>query len=279
MRWLWLLVLLAGCGSKPADGTGPTPPATAHLPDGPPLVSPGERMSYVLKLGGMSLATYELGVGEVADLDGKQAIIVQGHAKSAGFAAVFKNVNDVYTSWIDVSTGRSIRWVVDEQTSDGSSREKTDAHLGARDGNSVPVDVWVNDKPLQEPQTVTMKDVWDYNSFLIVLRSWEAAKGSSVEAEVFRSRYMWHTKVTVVGKETLATELGDFPTLKLDGVSYRVNRNGSRDTSIEERTFSLWISDDAARVPLQTLAHTDYGEVTLSIVDYQPGNGTPLRTQ
>jgi hypothetical protein len=89
---------------------------------------------------------------------------------------------------------------------------------------------------------------------------------------------MWHTKVTIVGKETLTTELGDFPALKIDGVSYRVNRNGSKDTSIEPREFSLWISDDAARVPLQTLAHTDFGEVTLSIVEYQPGNGSPLRT-
>jgi len=141
----------------------------------------------------------------------------------------------------------------------------------------IPVDVWVNDKPLKESQKVTLKDVWDYNAFLIALRAWEAPRGSSSEAEVFRSRYMWHTKATIASKENLTTELGDFPTLKIDGVSYRVNRNGSRDTSLEEREFTLWISDDAARVPLQMVAHTDYGEVTLSIVDYQPGNGAPLR--
>jgi hypothetical protein len=273
-----MLVLLAGCGGKHADPGAPGKQIAASLPDGPPLVTPGERMSYVLTLGGMSLATYDLGVGEVADLDGKSAIVVQGHAKSSGFAAIVKNVDDTYTSWLDASTGRSLRWMVDEQTSDGANRERTDAHLSKRDGNTIPVDVWVDDKQLSEPQTVAMKDVWDYNAFLIVLRSWEAPRGSSVEADVFRSRYMWHTKVTIVGKETLTTELGDFPALKIDGVSYRVNRNGSKDTSIEPREFSLWISDDAARVPLQTLAHTDFGEVTLSIVEYQPGNGSPLRT-
>ncbi|HTL38617.1 MAG TPA: DUF3108 domain-containing protein [Kofleriaceae bacterium] len=279
MRCLWLLVFLAGCGGRHADPVAPGKRIAANLPEGPPLVTPGERMSYVLKLGGMSLATYDLGVGEVADLDGKQAIIVQGHAKSSGFAAIVKNVDDTYTSWIDAQTGRSLRWLVDEQTSDGANRERTDAQLGKRDGNTVPVEVAVDGKQNSEPQTVSMKDVWDYNAFLIVLRSWEAPRGSSVEADVFRSRYMWHTKVTVVGKETLATELGDFPTLRIDGESYRINRNGSKDTSIEPREFTLWISDDASRVPLQTTAHTDYGEVTLSIVEYQPGTGSPLRTE
>jgi hypothetical protein len=56
-----------------------------------------------------------------------------------------------------------------------------------------------------------------------------------------------------------------------------VNRNGSKDTSLEPRTFTVWISDDASRVPLQTVAHTDYGEVTLSIVEYQAGTSEPLR--
>jgi hypothetical protein len=41
----------------------------------------------------------------------------------------------------------------------------------------------------------------------------------------------------------------------------------------------LWFSDDAARVPLQMVGHTDFGKVTLFILDYQPGNGTPLRNQ
>lgn len=278
MRGIWLAVLLAGCGSRhtehPASGTQ----IATRLPDGAPLVTPGEHMAYVLKLGGMTLGTYDLSVGEPGDVDGTQVIVVQGHAKSGGLAALVKNVDDTFTSWIDVKTGRPVRWVADEQTSDGASREKTDAHFAGRKENAIPIEEWLDTTQTPEPpQTVTMQDVWDYNSFLVVLRAWEAPRNSSVDAEVFRSRYMWHTKVTVGRKEQLTTELGDFPTLRISGTSYRVNRNGSRDTSIESRDFELWISDDAARVPLQTVAHTDYGDVTLSIIDYQPGTGQPLR--
>jgi hypothetical protein len=277
MRWLWLLVLLVGCGSRRGDPSGPGSKIAAQLPDGPPLVTPGERMSFGLKFGEMNLGTYDIGVGEAADVDGKSAIVVQGHAKSSTLASFVASVDDTFTSWIDTTTGRPVRWLVEEGTKEGS--ERTDAHFTKRDGNSIPVDVWVGGQELHEKQQVSMQDVWDYNAFLIVLRAWEAPRGSSVEADVFRSRYMWHTKVTIVGKETLATELGDFPALKIDGVSYRVNRNGTRDTSIDPREFTLWFSDDAARVPLQMVGHTDFGKVTLFILDYQPGNGTPLRSQ
>jgi hypothetical protein len=225
----------------------------------------------------MTLGSYDLAVGEAGDVDGKQAIVVQGHAKSGGLAALVKNVDDTFTSWIDVKTGRPVRWMADEQTNNGQSHEKTDAHFANRSEDVVPVDETADGKQTSEPQKVTLQDVWDYNSFLVALRAWEAPRGTSVEAEVFRSRYMWHTKVTITGKETLTTELGDFPSLRMAGSSYRVNRDGSRDTSIESRDFEIWISDDAARVPLQTVAHTDYGEVTLSIVEYQPGTGQPLR--
>jgi len=53
--------------------------------------------------------------------------------------------------------------------------------------------------------------VWDYNSFLVEMRAWEAPASSSVEAEVFRSRYMWHTKVTVGGKVRLNVSKGPQP--------------------------------------------------------------------
>jgi hypothetical protein len=37
------------------------------------------------------------------------------------------------------------------------------------------------------------------------------------------------------------------------------------------------ISNDSGRVPLLTKARTDYGDIELAIVDYQPGTGERLR--
>jgi len=39
------------------------------------------------------------------------------------------------------------------------------------------------------------------------------------------------------------------------------------------RHFSLWITDDADRVPVLIVAKTDFGDVKMEIVGYKPGSG------
>jgi hypothetical protein len=272
---VWLLTA-AACGGPGAGGAAaPRATAGAKLPDGPPLVTPREVMSYRLALAGVDLATYDVAAGDVTNVDGHRVIAVQSHVKTRGIAGMVKNVDDTYTSWIDVETGRPRRWTTDE--TDGGVHERTDARLDQRAENVISVDVWRGDKTLHETQKVSMAEVWDYNAYLIALRAWDAPKGSTIESEAFRSRYMWHVTMTVHGDDTLVTELGEFPTVRFDGRAYRINRDGTRDTSLSERAFSIWITRDSGRVPVLTRAKTDYGDVELSIVDYQPGSGDRLR--
>jgi len=252
--------------------------AAAKLPDGAPFVTPGERMSYRLALGEMELATYDLAVGNVEDIAGKRAVIVQSHAKAVGLVKVVANIDDTFTSWIDVESGRPLRWLVDEYAVKGSDKERTEARMFERTGNVVPMDFHLNDDPpIAEPQTVSLPDVWDYNAFLVALRGWEAPPGSTVTAEVLRSRYLWNVKMTIRGRDKLVTELGEFPALRFDGHTYKLTRDGKRYPNSDERDFSIWISDDADRVPLQTVARTDYGDIKMQIVEYTPGTGERLR--
>src|SRR5262245_61975981 len=101
--------LIAACGghAAPAPAAPPSGPAAAPAAspgpgDSPPLATPGERMQYRLSLRGVDLATYELAVGDVTELDGKQAVVVQGHARTRGLAAFFAMIDDHFTSWVDV---------------------------------------------------------------------------------------------------------------------------------------------------------------------------------
>jgi len=67
------------------------------------------------------------------------------------------------------------------------------------------------------------------------------------------------------------------PALRIDGRTHKLDRNGARDAGSPERSFSMWISDDDGRVPLEIKAVTDYGDLRMRIVDYQPGTGKRLR--
>jgi hypothetical protein len=277
-RVVIIALLVVGCGTPPGPTTPHPTVKTERLPDGPPLLTPGERMSYRLQLQGMELATYDFAVGDLTEVAGKKAIVVQSHAKAVGLVKMVANIDDYFNSWIDVTTGRPLRWSTDEYATKGSDKEKTDARFFERTGDTVPVDFHLNnDAPKAEPQKVSMPDVWDYNAFLIALRIWDAPIGSTVSAEVLRSRYMWHVDMKVAGKDNLVTAVGDFPALRLDGHTYKVDRNNKKFADSDERDFSIWISDDDGRVPLQTVAKTDYGDIKMEITEYSPGTGQRLR--
>lgn len=281
MLRLAAILVVVGCGSQPTTGTttpASPPVASDRFAMGPPLVTPGERMSYKLQLGGVDLAVYDFAVGEQTTVGGKKAIVVQSHAKAVGLVQMVAKVDDFFTSWIDVENGRPLRWTTDEFATKGADKERTDARFFERSGDTVPIDYHLNDDPPKpEPQKVSMPDVWDYNAFLVALRTWDAAPGSTITAEVMRSRYMWHVEMKVKGKTKLATELGDMPATELDGHTYKLDRNGQKVADSDPRDFSVWISDDDARVPLKNVAKTDYGDIQMTITDYQPGSGTRLR--
>ena len=272
---------LLACGPKSPTPTGPTSPPTerAAFGAGPPLATPGERMTYRVVLGGVELAAMSFGIGELTEHAGTQAILVQGHAKSVGLANMIAAIDDTFTSWIDVTNGRSARFAVDEyETNSKVNIEHTIADLAGRTGDQVPITFALNDaQPAPEPQTVRLPDVWDYNAFLIALRSWEGVVGSAAKIEVLRSRFLWAMDVKIGGKEKLTTELGELPALRFDAHTFKLTRAAVKDTTSDERDLSIWISDDNDRVPLKLIARTDYGDIKMEIVDYQPGTGKKLR--
>ncbi|MDQ3365790.1 MAG: DUF3108 domain-containing protein [Myxococcota bacterium] len=275
-----LLVPALGCGSKnEPSAKSPAGPVTAKLAIAPPLVTPGERMTYRLSLRGLELGVYAISVGEVTDLDGTPTIVVQSHAKSVGLASMVTKVDDYFTSWIDVATGRSRRFeAVENVRADGAEKEHVTVQLAARAGQAVPITHQLDDgPPMSEQQTVSLADVWDYNAFLIALRTWEGAQGAKITVEVFRSRFLWRIDMVLGEKGTLVTELGELPVLRFDAHSVKLDRAGNKYPNTDERDFSIWISDDDGRVPLKTEAKSDYGTIEMEIVDYQPGTGPRLR--
>ena len=277
MQRLVIACLLVACGSHGSTIVSNSS-AAQGLPGGPPLVTPGERMSYRLSLQGMELATYDLGVGDITEVAGRRAILVQSHARAVGLVKIVANIDDYFSSWIDVETGRPLRWQTDEYATKSSDKERTDARLYERNGDTVPIDFHLNDQPPKsEPQKVSMPEIWDYNAFLVALRSWDAPAGTSLVTEVLRSRFLWHVQVTVRGKTKLVTELGTMPALRIDGHTYKLDRNDQKLAGDDERDFSIWISAEAGRVPLEVTARTDYGDIKMQITDYQAGTGEPLR--
>lgn len=238
-------------------------------PDLAPLARPGEQMRYRVSIHGVELAEFALVVGEPAVVDGVDVIAVQAVARTTKVAAWLSPEANEFTSWVDRKTGRPVLFRSAEPASrTDRTLEVTESRFA---GGQIQVNVTAGpDAPVQLVQA--LRNVgYDFNSFLMFLRAWEGGTGARLDADVVRSRFAWRASFNVAGYENLPTTLGQMAVVRIDGEGVRINRDGSVDATSDRRRLSIWISDDADRVPVRLTARTDYGDIVMDLVAYAPG--------
>jgi len=256
--------MVASAGANPVLGGGPVAR--------PPIAAPGELMLYRVSLHGFELAEYSISVGDATELEGNEVVVVQSAARTTKVAAMLKPIEDIFTSWIDRSDGRSVRFVSSERASkDDERKEITEARTSS---GQVALEVTRGDERVSEMQLIAGHGGHDLNSFLIFLRGWEGEQGAHLDADVVRSRYVWRVRVTVGGFDNLSTVLGNLPVARYEGEAVRLVRDGTIDPTSDIRRFSIWLTDDADRVPVKLVAKTDYGDVKMELLSYRPGEAT-----
>jgi hypothetical protein len=279
-----LAIVVGGCGAAAKKSTeiqlaDPGAAPVADVGALPPFAVPGERMVYRLSVLNVEVGMFGIAVGEPADLEGRRVVAVEAGVQSTGIGAVFKKIRTDFASWIDVGTGRPVLSRVTETAgaSDPSIEVSEVRYLQAKSG-SVPIAMTAPDgTETVEDQVIEGTELWDVPSVLMYLRGWDAADGAEVSAQVVRSRYIWRGQFRVVGRESRTTELGRVPTVKIEGVARRVTRDGNWEPKGDVRTFSVWISDDADRVPVLVVGHTDFGDVKMELLEYAAGEAANLR--
>lgn len=271
--------MAVACGGKtPQSGPRNWNDPTASTAKGPPFVTPGERVTYRVTAHNVELASFVLAVGtETTALAGKPAIAVQAGAQSAGIAALVKKVRVEFTAWIDVTSGQSLLFQVNESAGKGDDTVETvEARFTQLAGGKFPVSLARPDAPEKIEQQTIVGVPTDLLTLLMTLRAWDGKTGEKRAYDAVRNRYVWRTQLTLAARENVVTELGEFPTVRFDAASRRINRDGSFDVSIGPRKYSVWISDDADRVPVKLVAQSDYGDIEMAIVDYAEGSAPNL---
>lgn len=263
---------LAACSGSPRSVAPPPTTGDTDAADGTApaavevIANPGEQMIYRISLHGLDVAEFTVAVGAMTALGGKDTIPVQTHAVSSPLLTLFHKVDDTLATWIDPATGRPVAFRAKEMASAKSDAlEETDVQFAP---GKFEVKVLRDGKPLDEEQVV-LHDAYDVPSMLVFVRSWTAAAGTRKTVDVMRSRTAWRVDFTVGPSEGVTTALGDLQAVRYDGEGVRILRDGSPDPASDRRKFSMWISDDADRVPVRLVAHTDYGDIRMDLVDYR----------
>ena len=255
----------AGCaGAEAMSSLPPAPPAIAAPPADFGL-RPGETMSYDVQLAGVLVGEAQLAVGEVGIVDGRRALVVKSRAATAGAAELIAHITDEATTLIDVDTGRPISietvFEIGEKRTLASTKIKGSVAdvTYTRTGEAKPVNTKIDFRK----ETLN-----DMHSAMAQLRSWRAPVGTTRTVFVIGGKRLWRIDIKYVGLETIGSRVGNRRAVILDGTSYRARRDLAIESDKPARSFRVWLSDDADRVPLKVTAKTELGDIVMDLVDY-----------
>ncbi len=258
------LAALVGCAGADAMPARQVPPAMAETQNELGLHA-GETMAFEVELAGVLIGEAQLAVGEIGTIDGRKALVVKSRAATAGAAALVRKIVDEASTVIDVDSGRPM--AVETLVEMGDKRFAAATTFGAA---RAEVTYTRNTEP--KPQTITIdykgQTLHDAHTAMAQLRGWKAPPGTTRSVYVIGGRRLWRVDVKYVGEETIGSALGNRRTVIYEGVSYRIRRDLTPESTKAARTFRVWLSDDADRVPLKVAATTELGEVAMTLTDY-----------
>lgn len=247
------------------------PPTALPVTGG--MFVPGETMRFELSLRGIVGGEASVGVGEPGIVDGRRTIMVRSRVESAGVVAMFKEVKDEITTSIDLDTGLPtklqghVKFGKRESKIDASFRLPTPKLPGGYDltiqriGNPTKRMVHMV-MPPEQP-------AFDAHAVIGAMRAWRAEDGQYTYFYVLVGRHLWQNTVRMTGRERVRTKLGRFDAVRIEGVARRMTRTLKEDKKKPPRYYTIWMSDDEARLPLRVQARTEYGDVEAVLVDYQ----------
>jgi uncharacterized protein DUF3108 len=261
-----LIVALAGCAGAEAMTLPPqAKPAVAATATNEVGLNPGESMAFEVRLGGILAGEAALAVGQSGEFEGHRAVVVKSRAATAGAAALIKTIVDEATTVIDLDSGRPLKLdtlvIQDGRTTTAQARFTGSlAHVTfSRDDDPTPHSFKLDFGAMT---------VHDTHSAMAQLRGWRATPGTMKRVFVVGGRRLWRVDVKYIGEETIGSVLGNRRAVHFSGASYRASPKFTVEGDKPARTFDVWLSDDADRVPLKMTAQTELGEVSMDLTEY-----------
>jgi len=284
-----LALLLAGLGCGPASPTAtpaPVTPAVAAPPTPLPdqlFFIPGEAMYFDFKFRGVLVGNAAISVGHPGTHQGSsRAIGVISRIETTGLGQVVKVVRDRVMTYIDLEQGRTMQQraellfgdkdlLVEQDFVERNGERNVDISMTRRgpgfDGPRARFARLSRRYRLPKGQYAH-----DAIGVLGALRAWEGTPGTTLYFFAVSGSRMWYIELTCDAQEIIDTVKGAYPTLRFQGHAERLTGRMIVDDKRPARRFTMWISEDANRLPLRIEASTEYGDVTMEMTRFdKPG--------
>lgn len=259
-----LLIFSVSCsGARLIATNAPQSAATWH---GQPFFIPGETITWDVSFAGLSGGRARLAVGQLGSVDGRRQIALRAEAESIGLAAVLRAARDSMASWIDVESGLPTR----TDSESGSADKLLIVHARRIAGaTTASLEILRTGAAMQRRmQWLPAPNTHDPLSLMLALRGWNTPANRPIVMYSLGGLRLWKNVFTLVGREELDGPLGRRATLRIVGVSSRLTGHGDDDRGRATRSYTIWLSDDALRIPVRIVATTELGAVTAQATSY-----------
>ncbi len=216
----------------------------------------GERLTYALSWGIVSAGTAVFEVAERQALRGRAVVKVIHTARSNDFVSVFYPVNNRVETLLDEEARYPHRLFFKRR----EGKRKNDfevqfdqaAHRATvtKDGNTETLDI-----PAQAQDTL---------SILYFFRTLPSITiGSSTFVDVHHDKKNYRLELRIEGTERLKGPLGEFDTIRILAVM------PFKGLFLNEGNIRVWVTNDAARIPVYMRAKVIIGSVSATLVSIE----------
>lgn len=238
----------------------------------PPAARPrqGEAFTFEIMFSGMVEAgRARLAVAPPSASPAGPQIHILGEVEATGFAKAVTGLHDDYRLVLDATTWlpRSLTLVESGQSSRTVVVQINDrqVNLSSKDPNGEKRWSGILPSPPIDPIAV-----------LLLLRTARLNDGDKLTLVVIDASVFYLSTIEVAGREDTTGAFGTRRAIKLICSGQRIDENGQK-LARPLRSATIWVSDDALRLPLRIEGDTELGKAEFALTSYEPGIRPPQR--
>lgn len=226
----------------------------------------GESLRYKMSYSGFLRAGTSVLEIKEKDFNGKKVFYTKGTGWTSGMIKWFFEVDDVYESYFDKDSIKP--YLFKRKINEGGYKKH---RITSFNHNSKVA--YVQDFIHQKDTTISILEIQDMMSAFYYLRNQNLTnlqKGDEIAIDIFMDFQVYPFKLKFLGREVLRTKFG-----KVNSLIFRPLVQSGRVFKAEE-SVTIWISDDANKIPIKMMASLSVGSLRAELESYE-GLANPFR--
>jgi len=226
----------------------------------------GEWLRYKMSYSGFLRAGSAILEVEEVDFRGKKVFHTKGTGWTSGMISWFFEVDDKYESYFDKDTIKP--YLFKRKIDEGGYKKNVNTSF-----NHTTKRAYVQDFIKQKDSSIAFSNVQDMLSSFYFLRNKDVSnmkEGEEIVLDMFLDSQTYNFKLRFLGKQVLKTRFG-----KINTLVFRPLVQSGRVFK-EQESVTIWITDDANKIPLKLKASLSVGSLRAELESYK-GLANPFK--